>query len=103
VLENIFDHVLVALVIVGSLGLMVQGVWTLLNRRVPQLVVRLRGEAIARYPVRLGGSWLLLGAALLISTTVDLMDISLGAGRAMFVVAGVAILSSVVWYARRRD
>ena len=102
-LENIFDHVLVALVIVGSLGLMVQGVWTLLNRRVPQPVVRLRGEAIARYPVRLGGSWLLLGAALLISTTVDLMDISLGAGRAMFVVAGVAILSSVVWYARRRD
>jgi hypothetical protein len=98
-----FDFVLVALVIIGSLGLMVQGVWTLLNRRVPQPVVRLRGEAIARYPVRLGGFWLLLGAALLVSTTVDLLDISHGAGTAMFVVAGVAILSSVVWYALRRD
>jgi hypothetical protein len=103
-LEKIFfDYVLVALVIVGSLGLMVQGVWTLLNRRVPQHLVRLRGEAIARYPVRLGGFWLLFGAALLMSTTVNLLDISHGAGTVMFVVAGVAIVSSVAWYALRRD
>jgi hypothetical protein len=104
VLEKIFfDYVLVALVLVGSLGLMVQGTWTLVHRRVPQPVVRLRGAAIARYPVRLGGFWLLLGAALFMSTTVDLLDVPHGVGRAMFLVAGVAILSSLVWYALRRD
>jgi hypothetical protein len=101
--EIFFDYVLVALVMAGALGLVVQGAWTLLTRRVPQPVVRLRGEAIARYPVRLGGFWLLFGAALLMSTTVDLLDISHGAGTVMFLAAGVAILSSVVWYALRRD
>jgi hypothetical protein len=101
--EIFFDYVLVALVIVGALGLVVQGVWTLLTRRVPQPVVRLRGEAIARYPVRLGGFWLLFGAALLMSNTVSLLEISHGAGTVMFVAAGVALLSSVVWYALRRD
>lgn len=103
VLNTLWDYALATVVIVGSLGLVAQGVWTLWNRRVPQPVVRLRGETIARYPVRLGGSWILLGAALLLSNTVNLPDISHAVGTAMFGVAGVAILSSAAWYARRRD
>lgn len=104
VLETIFfDYVLVALVLTGALALMVQGAWTLIHRRVPQPLVRLRGEAIARYPVRLGGFWLLIGVALLTTNSVDLLDVPHSTGTVMFVVAGVTILSAVVWYSLRRD
>ncbi|GAA3339593.1 hypothetical protein GCM10020358_23900 [Amorphoplanes nipponensis] len=53
--------------------------------------------------MRTGGFGVLFGAACLISSAVGLLDVPPGPGRVMFVVAGVAILSSVAWYAWRRD
>jgi hypothetical protein len=96
------SYVLVTMAMVGAIGLMVQGVWTLVARRVPQPLVRLRGDVIARQPVRLGGFQLLLGAALVMSMT-NFLRIPYGLGVVMIVAACAAIVAAAVWYAVRRD
>ncbi|SNY30038.1 hypothetical protein [Paractinoplanes atraurantiacus] len=101
--QSLFDHVLVTLAVLVAGGLVVLGVWTLTTRRVPRPLVRLRGETSARYPVRLGGFWVLIGAALLMSITPNVVDTPLAVGRLMFAAAGVALLSSAAWYAMRQS
>jgi hypothetical protein len=95
-------YVLDATVMVAALGVMVQGFWTLVTRRVPQLVVRIRGEAIARQPLRVGGSQVLLGTAVLMIETSDL-SIPDKLDTVMSVAAGAALAAALVWYAAQRS
>ena len=96
------EYVLLATTMGAALGLMVQGFWTLLTRRVPRFLVRIRGEAIARQPLRLGGFQLLMGAALLMLETTSL-PIPYGLAIVMFVVASAAIVAAVLWHSTQRS
>src|SRR5829696_5034558 len=65
VLRSPLDYVLPTGVAIGALGLAALGAWMLVTRRVPQPLLRLRGEVGSRpQPVRLGGFWLLAGTAI---------------------------------------
>lgn len=103
-LRSPLDYVLAAGVAIGALGVAALGAWTLVTRRVPQPLHRLRGEVSGRpQPVRLGGFWLLLGTALLVMPMIRLLGISPRAGTMMFAAAGIALVAATVWYAVRRD
>jgi hypothetical protein len=95
-------YVLIATAMGAALGLMVQGLRTLVTRRVPRLLVRIRGEAIARRPLRLGGFQLLSGAAVLMIET-TFLPIPYGLGIVMLVAASAALVAAVVWYAARKS
>ncbi|WP_250005219.1 hypothetical protein [Actinoplanes sp. M2I2] len=97
------DHVLTVLGLIAALGLVTLGIWTLTTRRIPKALLRLRGKAGAGHPVRFGGFWLLFGAASVLLTTADIVDPPNGLDTVMFALAGVAGLSSLVWYAVRQD
>ena len=101
--ESALDHVVQVFTIVGALGLVVLGLRTLMTRRVPRPLVRIRGAAAARQPRRLGGAWLLLGAAILMSSTGDLVDMPDGPHTVVSAAAGVGILAAVVWFAVQKN